>query len=74
MIIPIHFFSTAKLSYNQKALIKALVDRARKTLSQFELIDNKAIHITLSKTVSLRHYWIEPLVDQLKDLLSDAQR
>ncbi|XP_065064608.1 U6 snRNA phosphodiesterase 1-like isoform X2 [Rhopilema esculentum] len=68
-----YVFIPAKLSNSQKALIKSLVDRARKTFSKFEQIDNKAIHITLSKTVSLRHYWIEPLVDQLKDLLSNTQ-
>ena len=42
--------------------------------SEVHLTPCNELHVSVSRTVPVRHYWIEPIVQQLKNGLSTVQR
>ena len=59
---------------NLEALILAMIKKASVMLPGIKPIGMKDLHISLSRTVSLRHYWIEIIVSKLKELFTGMQR
>ncbi|KAK3757988.1 hypothetical protein RRG08_058300 [Elysia crispata] len=56
--------------YQDKSLVSFVQNLMEQLLPQgFELLPE--FHVSLSRTVVIRHHWIEPLVDSLKDKLQD---
>ena len=41
---------------------------------RMHLIPKSDVHISVSRTVAIRHYWIEPLVEQLRCKLDAKER
>jgi len=64
---PSFVYIPVKVSENLQALLNALVKKANEMLPGIESISIKDLHISLSRTVSLRHYWIEVIVAKLKE-------
>ena len=42
--------------------------------AEFHVIPSCDLHVTVSRTVAIRHHWIEPLTDKLRDGLSKHHR
>lgn len=43
-----------------------LIDELLKCLRPLEFIPMKDLHLSLSRTVAIRHHWIQPLTDRLQ--------
>ena len=67
-------FSTVKCSTSFKNLVEAIIKKAKKTLPKLKMNDYKELHVTLSRTVSLRHYWIDTIVQKMKESFCNTRR
>lgn len=65
---------TVKCSTNFNNLLEAIMKKAKDTLPDLKMNDPKQLHITLSRTVSLRHYWIDTIVQKMKESLCNTRR
>lgn len=59
-----------KCKSDLKDLLKNITDQTRKIFPQLHAVNTTQLHITLSRTVALRHYWIDPIVSSLKESFS----
>lgn len=60
--------------HSLEVILAALVSKVQENLPGFTAIDKKELHISLSRTVSLRHYWIETILSKLKAVMTGLQR
>lgn len=54
------------VSYDPDERTMELIDELLKCLRPLEFIPMKDLHLSLSRTVAIRHHWIQPLTDRLQ--------
>ncbi|XP_065835209.1 U6 snRNA phosphodiesterase 1-like [Oscarella lobularis] len=71
---PTHVYAQFSSNATFGSLISALTDRLQRFISMcrlpanfstVNLIPSRELHVSVSKTVTIRHHWIQPLVDAL---------
>ena len=68
---------TCKVTTNSyfESLVVSVVESLAAIISgEVHLTPCNELHVSVSRTVPVRHYWIEPIVQQLKNGLSTVQR
>ena len=75
MVSHIVVLDAVQVSDEFEMLISSLVESLPDSLQpKMHVMPRNDVHVSLSRTVPIRHYWIDPLVDQLKDKLNTKER
>ena len=61
-------------SYFESLVVSVVESLAAIVSSEVHLTPCNELHVSVSRTMPVRHYWIEPIVQQLKNGLSTVQR
>lgn len=70
-----HVFIPFKTTVHFESLVTSLVESLSTTASSdVHIMHCNELHVSVSRTVPIRHYWIEPIVQQLRSSLSTIPR
>ena len=75
IILRLCFVLTVKASVHFESLVVSVVECLSVVISdEVHLIPCDELHMSVSRTVPIRHYWIDPIVQQLRNGLSTLHR
>lgn len=70
-----HVFIPFKANVHFESLVASVIECLSATLScDVHMLPCDELHLSVSRTVPIRHYWIEPIVEQLRNGLSTMHR
>ena len=75
MILRLFFVLIVKASVHFESLVVSVVECLSAAIThEVHMIPCDELHMSVSRTVPIRHYWIDPIVQQLKNGLSTVHR
>ena len=67
--------SAVKANVHFESLVASLADNLSITMScDVHMFPCDELHMSVSRTVPIRHYWIEPITEQLRNGLRSLKR